>query len=108
MDRRAMKDKKPLSIIVAKKERKLEVYEFARQNLEKEIADLKLILGNKSVLLGNLNNLIAQGRDDIATLKSQCEKDTLNSSREGDITMDERIEELRGKIQGAQKIRKND
>jgi hypothetical protein len=103
-----MKDKKPLSIIVAKKERKLEVYEFARQNLEKEIADLKLILRNKSVLLGNLNNLIAQGRDGIATLKSQCEKDTLNSSREGDITMDERIEELRGKIQGAQKIQKND
>jgi len=78
-----MKYKKPLSIIVAKKERKLEVYEFARQNLEKEIADLKLVLGNKSVLLGNLNNLIAQGRDDIATLKSQCEKDTLISSREG-------------------------
>jgi formylmethanofuran dehydrogenase subunit C len=107
MDRRAMKDMKPLSIIVAKKERKLEVYEIARQNLEKEIADLKLILGNKSVLLGNLNQ-IAQGRDDIATLKSQCEKDTLNSSREGDITMDGRIEELRGEIQSAQKIRKND
>jgi formylmethanofuran dehydrogenase subunit C len=102
-----MKDMKPLSIIVAKKERKLEVYEIARQNLEKEIADLKLILGNKSVLLGNLNQ-IAQGRDDIATLKSQCEKDTLNSSREGDITMDGRIEELRGEIQSAQKIRKND
>jgi hypothetical protein len=107
MDRRAMKDMKPLSIIVAKKERKLEVYEIPRQNLEKEIADLKLILGNKSVLLGNLNQ-IAQGRDDIATLKSQCEKDTLNSSREGDITMDGRIEELRGEIQSAQKIRKND
>jgi hypothetical protein len=103
-----MKDMKPLSIIVAKKERKLEVYEFARQNLEKEIADLKLVLGNKSVLLGNLNSQIAQGRDDIATLKSQCEKDTLNSSREGYIMMDERIEELRGKIQVAQKIRIND
>jgi hypothetical protein len=103
-----MKDMKPLSIIVAKKERKLEVYEFSRQNLEKEIADLKLVLGNKSVLLGNLNSQIAQGRDDIATLKSQCEKDTLNSSREGYIMMDERIEELRGKIQVAQKIRIND
>jgi hypothetical protein len=65
-----------------------------------------LILGNNSFLLGNVKDQIAEGRDGIDTLKSQWEKDPLKSSREGDITMDERIEKLRGKIEGAQRIRK--